>query len=206
MLSSKTGGEGIKKYTARQPSKQYRVNQMIRSKEVRLIGDAGEQLGVMTLFDARQIAKEKEVDLVEVSPGVDPPVCRLLDYGKFKYEQAKKERQSSKSQKATGGLREVRMRPKIGQHDIDFKLRTAKRLLAQGSKVKILVMFRGREIAHPVIGRELLEKVLGVLGDEVKVERTIAMEGRNMTVILSPGKLRTEEPKKEENNAQTENK
>ena len=166
-----------------------------------MIGDSGEQLGVMTLFDARQIAKEKELDLVEVSPGVDPPVCRLLDYGKFKYEQAKKERQSSKSQKATGGLREVRMRPKIGQHDIDFKLRAVKRLLAEGSKVKILVMFRGREIAHPVLGREVLEKVVESLGDVAKVERSIAMEGRNMTVILSPGKVQ-----KEEKHAQTDNK
>ena len=180
---------------------------MIRAREVRLIGDGGEQLGVMTLAEARQIAAEKETDIVEVSPGVDPPVCRLMDYGKFKYQQAKKDRQSNKSQKATDGLREVRMRPKIGQHDIEFKLRAVKRLLAEGSKVKILVMFRGREIAHPGLGRELLENVLEMLGDAVKVERDIMMEGRNMTVILSPGKIQKEEKgDKGEKNAQDENK
>jgi len=167
-----------------------------------LIGDDGEQLGVITLAEARQIATERETDIVEVSPGVDPPVCRLMDYGKFKYQQAKKDRESNKSQKATGGLREVRMRPKIGQHDIDFKLRTAKRLLAQGSKVKILIMFRGREIAHPVLGRELLQNVLETLGDAIKVERGIMMEGRNMTVILSPGKIQKEEKKEKEEKAE----
>lgn len=155
----------------------------------------------MTLFDARQMAKERNTDIVEVSPGADPPVCRLMDYGKFKYEQAKKDRQASKSQKSTGGLREVRMRPKIGQHDIDFKLRAVKRLLAEGAKVKILVIFRGREIVHPLIGRELLEKAIEILGESAKVERAIGMEGRSMSVILSPGKQA-----KGEENAQNENK
>ena len=153
----------------------------------------------MTLHDARQVAEEKGTDIVEVSPGAEPPVCRLMDYGKFKYEQAKKERQASKSQKSMG-LREVRMRPKIGQHDIDFKLRAVKRLLAEGAKVKIIVLFRGREIVHPAIGRELLGKSIELLGDAAKMERGIMMEGRSMTVILSPGK----QPK-EEKDAQTEN-
>lgn len=152
-----------------------------------MIGDAGEQLGVMPLLDARQIASDKGLDLVEVSPGAEPPVCRLLDFGKFKYEQAKKERQAYKSQKSTG-LREVRMRPKIGQHDIDFKTRSIKRFLEEGSKVKILVIFRGREIVHPHLGKELLERVIETLGDLAKLDRAIAMEGRNMTVILSPAK------------------
>ncbi len=175
-----------------------------------MIGDAGEQLGVMTLFDARKIAQERDTDIVEVSPGAEPPVCRLMDYGKFKYEQAKKDRQASKSQKSSG-LREVRMRPKIGQHDIDFKLKAAKRLLAEGAKVKLIVLFRGREIVHPSIGRELLEKALEMLGEAAKVERGIMMEGRSMTVILIPGKLPKVEKvdktdkAKEENNAQTEN-
>lgn len=172
-----------------------------------MIGDNGEQLGVMTLAEARQIAAERQTDIVEVSPGVDPPVCRLMDYGKFKYQQAKKDRQSNKSQKSTGGLREVRLRPKIGQHDVEFKLRAVKRLVAEGSKVKVLVMFRGREIAYPSQGRELLESVLGMLGDVVKVDRGIMMEGRNMTVILSPGKIQKEEKGDiREKNAQDENK
>ena len=161
----------------------------------------------MPLVDARKIAEEKGTDIVEVSPGADPPVCRLMDYGKFKYEQAKKDRQSSKSQKSTG-LREVRMRPKIGQHDIDFKLKTAKRLLAEGNKVKILVLFRGREYAHTHLGRELLEKVVEILGDSAKIERGIMMEGRSMTVILTKGKIEKEETKgkieKEEKDAKVE--
>ena len=164
-----------------------------------MIGEAGEQLGVMPLADARQMARERDLDLVEVSPGVDPPVCRLLDYGKFKYELAKKDRQAHKSQKSTG-LREVRIRPKIGQHDFDFKIRSVRKLLEEGSKVKILVMFRGREIAHPHLGKELLDKAIGTLGEAAKLDRAIAMEGRSMTVILSPGKQI-----KGEKNAETQN-
>lgn len=165
-----------------------------------MIGDEGQQLGIMALAEARKVAEERGLDLVEVSSGADPPVCRLLDFGKFKYQQAKKERKSSKTQKSTG-LREVRMRPKIGQHDIDFKIRMVKRLLAEGSKVKILVMFRGREMAHPGLGRELLERVLEILGEAAKIDRGIMMEGRNMTVILAPGKIPA---KKEESHAEAE--
>ncbi|MCD5413201.1 MAG: translation initiation factor IF-3 [Dehalococcoidia bacterium] len=157
------------------------------AEEVRVIGESGEQLGVMSLADARQMARERDLDLVEVAPTAQPPVCRLLDFGKFKYEQAKKERQSHKSQKSTG-LREVKLRPKIGQHDIDFKVRTVKRLLEEGDKVKILVIFRGREIVHPHLGKDLVEGVIKSLGEAAKVERGIGMEGRTMTVILSPGK------------------
>ena len=156
---------------------------------MRLIGDEGEQLGVMTLADARTLAREQGTDLVEVAPMAQPPVCRLMDFGKFKYEQAKKERLSHKGQKSTG-LREVRMRPKIGQHDIDFKLRSVKKLLDEGNKVKILVIFRGREIAHPNLGKELLDKVIENLGEEAKLERGIGMEGRSMTMILSSGKAK----------------
>lgn len=170
-----------------------------------MIGNAGEQLGIVPLEEARKKATEQALDLVEVAPSADPPVCRLLNYGKFKYEQAKKERQASKSQKSTG-LREVRMRPKIGQHDIDFKIKAAKRLLAEGSKVKFIVLFRGREIVHPAIGRELLEKAIELLGDAAKVERQIMMEGRSMTVILAPGKQAKEQKgDKGEKNAENEN-
>ncbi len=165
-----------------------------------MIGEAGEQLGVMSVDQARKAAEERSLDLVEVSPNSDPPVCRLLNYGKFKYEQAKKDRQASKSQKSSG-LREVRMRPKIGQHDIDFKIKAAKRLLEEGAKVKIIVLFRGREIVHPSVGRELLQKAIELLGDSAKIEREITMEGRSMTVILSPSKQA-----KGEKNAQTEDK
>jgi len=168
---------------------------------VRLIGEEGEQLGVMPLVEARRLANEQDTDLVEVAPGSDPPVCRLLDFGKFKYEQEKKERQARSAQRAVGGLKEVRLRPKIGQHDIDFKTRTAKRLLEEGHKVKVLVIFRGREITHPNIGKELLEKVIETLGDSAKVERAMGMEGRTMTVILSSSGKQT----KGEKNAETQN-
>lgn len=164
-----------------------------------MIGESGEQLGVMSLMDARQMARERDLDLVEVAPTAQPPVCRLLDFGKFKYEQAKKERQSQKSQKSSG-LREVKMYPKIGQHDIDFKVRTVKRLLEEGNKVKILVIFRGREIVHSHLGKALVERVIESLGEATKVERGIGMEGQSMTVILSPGKQ-----KKGGKNAKTQN-
>ncbi len=153
----------------------------------------------MALADARKAAQEQGLDLVEVAPTAEPPVCRLLNYGKFKYEQAKKERLASKSQKSSG-LKEIRLRPKIGQHDIDFKIKTAKRLLGEGAKVKIIVLFRGREIMHPALGKELLEKALELLGDTAKIERGIIMEGRSMTVIVMPGK-----PSKGEKNAQAKN-
>ena len=141
----------------------------------------------MPTSQALRIARERDLDLVEVAPTAQPPVCRLLDYGKFKYEQAKKERQSRKSQKGAE-LRQVRMRPRIGDHDAEFKIRLVKRLLEEGNKVKILVTFRGREITHPQFGKELLDKVIQALGDAAKVERPLAMEGENMTLILSPAK------------------
>ncbi|MDD5094870.1 MAG: translation initiation factor IF-3 [Dehalococcoidia bacterium] len=180
------------------------MNQWIRARDVRVIGEEGEQLGVMPLVDARRLADERSLDLVEVAPGSDPPVCRLLDFGKFRYAQAKKERQASKAQRSTGGLREIRMRPKIGQHDIEFKVRAIKKLLEEGNKVKVLVIFRGREIAHPNLGKEILDGVLETLGDSAKVERALGMEGRSMTVILSSGKQAKVEPKGEKN-AETEN-
>jgi len=173
-----------------------------------VIGETGEQLGVMTLVDARRLAEERNLDLVEVAPGSDPPVCRLLDFGKFRYAQAKKERQASKAQRSTGGLREIRMRPKIGQHDVEFKTRAIKKLLEEGNKVKVLVIFRGREIAHPNLGKELLDGVLESLGESAKVERAMGLEGRSMTVILSSGKPTKGEPKAEpkgEKNAETKN-
>ena len=141
----------------------------------------------MPLFKAREIAKERGYDIVEVAPQSVPPVCRLLDYGKFKYEQTKKEREARKRQKSVF-LREVRLRPKIGQHDIEFKTRTIKKLLAEGDKVKVSVLFRGREITHPELGKELLEKVAKELGEAATVERAPEMDMRRMIMILSPSK------------------
>ncbi len=131
------------------------------------------------------MAREAGLDLVEVAPNANPPVCRILDYGKFKYEQAKKEREAHKHQKQVV-LREVRFKPKIGVHDIDFKTRVVRKLLEGGDKVKVSVMFRGREITHPEIGRELLQRVAGNLKEAAVVEKQPQMEGRFMNMILSP--------------------
>jgi translation initiation factor IF-3 len=166
-------------------AREYRVNQRIRAVNVRVIGEDGAQLGVMTVHDALQLAQEKGLDLVEVAPTTDPPVCRLLDYGRFKYVQTKKEREARKTQKSTG-LREMRMRPGIGQHDLDAKFRTVQKLLATGAKVKLSVVFRGRSIAHPELGIELLKKVAEDLEQEAKLERAPAMEGRTLSIILTP--------------------
>jgi translation initiation factor IF-3 len=158
----------------------------IRAKEVRLVGEKGEQLGVMPLFQAREIAKAQNLDLVEVAATSVPPVCRLLDFGKFKYEQAKKEREAKKSQKIVL-LREVRIRPKIGDHDFEAKAKTAKKLLDGGDKVKITVMFRGREISHPELARKLLQRMAETLKDTAYPERNPLLEGNRMHIILSPG-------------------
>jgi translation initiation factor IF-3 len=149
------------------------------------VDEDGEQSGVMTLRDALNMAQERDMDLVEVAPGADPPVCRLLDYGRFRYVQTKKERESRKSQKSTE-LREVRFRPAIGVHDLEAKTRTIHKLLTAGSKVKVSVVFRGRSITHPELGVGLLKKVAEGLQDETKLEKAPSMEGRMMSIILAP--------------------
>lgn len=161
------------------------MNGRIRASTVRIIGEDGEQLGIKTLEEALALANERETDLVEVAPGSDPPVCRLLDYGKFKYVQTKKEREARKMQKSTG-LREVRFRPAIGKHDLDAKSRTVQKLLKTGAKVKVSVIFRGRSITHPELGVGLLRKLAEGLEDEAKLERPPAMEGRSLSIILTP--------------------
>jgi len=167
---------------------------------VRLVGEKGEQLGVMPLYQALETAQKSNLDLVEVAATAVPPVCRLLDYGKYKYEQTKKEREARKSQKVSL-LREVRLRPKIGDHDFDAKARSARKLLEGGDKVKLTVMFRGREVTHPEIGRRLLERMAESLKEVASVERQPLLEGRRMAAILSATavqKTKTKEEAKEE--------
>jgi translation initiation factor IF-3 len=154
-------------------------------REVLIIDDEGRKLGVTPIHQALEMAREAGLDLVEVAPNANPPVCRILDYGKFKYEQAKKEREAHKHQKQSA-LREVRFKPKIGAHDIDFKTKVVRKLLAAGDKVKVSVMFRGREITHPEIGRALLLRVAENLQDAAQVERQPSMEGRFMNMYLAP--------------------
>ncbi len=155
--------------------------------EVRLIDEEGRQVGVVRTAEAIAMARQGNVDLVEVAPGAQPPVARLMDFGRYKYEQSKKEREAKKHQ-VNVQLREVRMKPKIDDHDIDFKTRTAAKLLKQGDKVKVTVMFRGREITHPQIGKNLLERVCTSLEDVALVEKDAMLEGRHMTIILAPDK------------------
>jgi translation initiation factor IF-3 len=150
-----------------------------------LIDEEGQQVGVVRTIEAIGMARQRGVDLVEVAAQANPPVARLMDYGRYKYEQSKKEREAKKHQ-ANVQLREVRMKPKIDEHDIDFKTRTAAKLLKQGDKVKVTVMFRGREITHPQIGKGLLDRVVSSLGDIAILERDAILEGRHMTLILAP--------------------
>ena len=149
------------------------------------MGDKGEQLGVMPMYQALDLARKKSFDLVEVAPTAVPPVCRMMDYGKFKYEQAKKEREMRKSQKISI-LREIRLRPKIGEHDFEAKTRSVKKLLQDGDKVKITIMFRGREITHADLGWRLLEKMMESLKGTVSIEKQPMMEGSRMFMILTP--------------------
>ena len=161
-----------------------RVNERIRTKEVRLVGEKGEQLGIMPVVQALEVARRQNLDLVEVAATAEPPVCRLLDYGKYKYEQAKKERDLRKKQKVSL-LREVRLRPKIDAHDFEAKLRTIRKLLDDGDKVKVTVMFRGREITHLEFGLKLLNRVIESLKEVASVERQPVMEGKRMNILLA---------------------
>jgi len=185
--------------------KRLRINNMIRAQEVRLVGEKGEQLGIMPLSQAQETARKHSLDLVEVAPTSAPPVCRLLDYGKYKYEQAKKEQEARKSQKVSL-LKEVRLRPKIGNHDFEAKARLAKKLLADGAKVKVTLMFRGREITHPEIGWKLLQRMSESLKEESSLERQPVMDGRRMNIILAPvPKTKIKEEIKEAQNAKNQN-
>jgi len=177
--------------------KRVRVNEQIRAKEVRLVGDKGEQLGVMPLSQALEMAKKHNIDLVEVAATAVPPVCRLLDYGKYKYEQTKKERELRRSQRVSL-LREVRLRPKIGDHDFEAKARSVKRLLDGGDKVKVTVRFRGREITHPELGRRLLQRMIESLKEDAAIDGQPSMEQRWMFVVLSPASNQKTKTKKEE--------
>jgi len=188
--------------------KRLRVNDMIRAREVRLVGEKGEQLGIMPLNQAQETARKHNLDLVEVAPTAVPPVCRLLDYGKYKYEQAKKEQEIRRKSQRVLLLREIRLRPKIGNHDFEAKARSARKLLADGAKVKVTVMFRGREITHPELGWKLLQRMTETLGDAVSLERQPALEGKRMNIILAPAstaKTKTKGEIKEAQDAKTEN-
>ena len=150
-----------------------------------MVSDSNEQLGVMSLRSARQIAEERRLDLVEVAPNGKPPVCRIMNYGKYRYEQQKREKEAKKKQKVLT-LKEVKLRPNIEDHDFYVKMKAAQRFLGEGSKVKVTIMFRGRELSHPELGKEVLSRVAAALGDAVSIERNAKLEGKNMTMIVAP--------------------
>lgn len=160
---------------------------MIRAREVRVIDDEGGQLGILAIGEALAAAEQRGLDLVEVAPDAQPPVCRIMDYGKFKYQQSKRAAEAKKKQVRIE-LKEVKMRPKTEDHDFQFKVKNARRFLEEGNKVKVTVMFRGREVTHPDFGRHLVEKMVAELGDIAQAEGLPSMAGRFMTLVLSPRK------------------
>ena len=162
-----------------------RINEEIRAREVRVIGSDGEQLGIMSGREAQQLAYEKHLDLVEIAPTAKPPVCRIMDYGKYRYEQQKREKESRKKQK-TFDIKEVKLRPGIEEHDFNVKYKNAVRFLEDGDKVKVTIMFRGRELSHPELGEVLLNKMAEQLKDTAVVERQPKLEGKNMIMIVAP--------------------
>ncbi len=168
-----------------QKQQRVRINEQIRVPEVRLIGPDGQQIGVMPTREALAQAVEAHLDLVEVAPQASPPVCRIMDYGKFKYQQSKKQ-QEARRKATTIQVKEVKVRPKIEEHDMGFKLRNARRFLEDGDKVKISVIFRGREIAHTDRGFRILAQMTEALADVGTVEQNPKLEGRNLSRIVTP--------------------
>ena len=161
-----------------------RINDEIRAREVRVVSNTNEQLGIMLLRDALRMAGEQQLDLVEVAPTAKPPVCRIMDFGKFKYEQQKRDKEAKKKQKVFT-LKEVKLRPNIEDHDYEVKKKNAQRFLEDGDKVKVTIMFRGRELSHPELGRQILVRMAADLKDIANVERDAKLEGKNMILILA---------------------
>jgi translation initiation factor IF-3 len=162
-----------------------RVNHQIRISPVRLIGAAGEQVGVVPIEEAQRAARDAGLDLVEVAPMARPPVVKIMDYGKYRFEQAKAARAARRKQHVIQ-VKEVKYRPGISEHDFEFKTRHARSFLEEGNKVKLTMMFRGRQITHPELGQDVLDRVFASLKDVAKVEAESRLEGRNMTMVLAP--------------------
>jgi translation initiation factor IF-3 len=176
----------------RQDKDTTRVNDLIRVPRVRVISGSGESLGILTIADALLRAVEEKLDLVEVAPNADPPVCRIMDYGKFKYEKAKKMKEAKKKQHISH-LKEIKMHPKIEDHDYSFKVEHARKFLIRGDRVKATIVFRGREIAHLDFGKKLLERVSIDLADLSNIELSCKMEGRNMISMFVSDKMKIKE-------------
>ena len=160
------------------------INEQIRDREVRLIGEDGEQLGIMSAREAMKIAQEAELDLVKIAPAAKPPVCKIIDYGKFRYEQSRKEKEAKKKQK-TVEIKEVRLSPNIDTNDLNTKVNNARKFISKGNKVKITLRFRGREMAHVQQSRHILDDFAELLTDIAVVEKPAKLEGRNMSMVLT---------------------
>ena len=160
------------------------INEQIRDREVRLIGEDGEQLGIMSAREAMKIAQEAELDLVKIAPTAKPPVCKIIDYGKYKYEQTRKEKEAKKKQK-TVEVKEVRLSPNIDTNDLNTKVNNAKKFIGKGNKVKVTLRFRGREMAHVQSSKHILDDFAALLEDVAVVEKPAKMEGRSMSMVLT---------------------
>ena len=163
----------------------HQLNEEIRDKEVRLVSATGEQLGILSSQEALRMAEERNLDLVKISPTAVPPVCKLMDYGKFKFEQTKREKEAKKNQRVVE-IKEVRMSPSIDVNDFNVKLRNAQKFLGEGNRVKVTVRFRGREMAHTDIGRNLLVKFAEDCGEVATLDKEPKLDGRHMSIFLSP--------------------
>ncbi|MGE4484991.1 MAG: translation initiation factor IF-3 [Oscillospiraceae bacterium] len=164
---------------------EHQINEEIRDKEVRLIGDDGAQLGIMTVTAALDIAIEKGLDLVKIAPGSNPPVCKVMDYGKYRFEQLKREKEARRNQHVVE-IKEIRMSPGIGLNDFNVKLKNGQKFLREGNRLKVTVRFRGREMAHTEIGRELLMKFASECGELAVLDKDPKLEGRHMSIFMSP--------------------
>ncbi|HHU73995.1 MAG TPA: translation initiation factor IF-3 [Clostridiales bacterium] len=160
------------------------INEQIRDKEVRLIGENGEQLGIMSAKDALKLAREAELDLVKIAPTAKPPVCKIIDYGKFRYEQARREKEAKKKQKVTD-VKEIRLSPNIDDNDLNTKANQARKFLTKGDKVKVALRFRGREMAHTTSSKVILDNFYSKLEDIAVIDKPVKLEGRNMIMFLS---------------------
>jgi translation initiation factor IF-3 len=160
------------------------INEQIRDKEVRLIGEDGEQLGIMSAKDAMKLAKDANLDLVKIAPTAKPPVCKIIDYGKYRYELARKEKEAKKKQKVTD-VKEIRLSPNIDENDINTKANQARKFLTHGDKVKVALRFRGREMAHTAASKVILDNFFAMLEDIAVIEKPAKLEGRNMIMFLT---------------------
>ena len=176
-----------------------RVNRQIRAPKVRVIGKDGSQVGIMSSYEALALAEKDNLDLVEISPNAQPPVCKVIDYGKFRYQQTKKEKESKKSLHQVK-IKEVKVKPNTDEHDLQVKIKQTRGFIQKGDKVRVTCMFKGREMAHPEVGKKVVQKIIDSLADLATPEAPLKLLGRNLGVTLAPGVRKTKEKTSESQN------